>query len=503
MRSSACLFAILMLSGAPVAQAATVLNIGLAGDPGSLDPAQSGNFIDRNVFAALCDKLIDTDPDLNFIPQLATSWEWSADYLVLTLHLREGVQFQDGTTFDAAAVKINLERAKTLPGSLRRPELQPLTAVEVMDRLAVKLHLSAPYAPLTAVLADRSGMMLSPQAIARQGGTITQHPVCAGPFSFTERIAQDRIVLDRFPGYWNAPAISIDCVIYRPMTDSTVRLVNLQSGQLQIADQIAPTDAAAVQGNARLHLAQHTAAAYRTLQFNVDHGPRADTRLGKDPRVRIAFEKAIDRRAINEVVFNGLFVPNNQTEAPDSRFWDPDHPVPSRDADGARALLRQAGVDRVAFTLELANNPIDQQIGEIVQSMAGEAGFDVMLEVIESNAGAQANTAGNFDAALLTWSGRTDPDGNASIWLACQGPFNYGNYCDPKMDALLAEGRSTVDLAARVSIYRKVVDLYRADMPQIILYNYRWLWGLSDRVQGFVPNKDGLIRLQGLRLKPQ
>lgn len=503
MRSISCLFACLTLFGAPVARAATVLNIGLAGDPGPLDPALSGNYIDRNVFAALCDKLIDTDPDLNLVPQLATSWDWSADHLALTLHLRDGVHFQDGTKFDAEAVKINLDRARTMPGSLRQPELQPVTSVEVLDPLTVRVHLSAPYAPLTAVLADRSGMMLSPQAIARQGKTIALHPVCAGPFSFTERVAQDRIVLDRFPGYWNASAIGIDRVIYRPMTDSTVRLVNLQTGQLQIADQIAPNDAASVQGNARLHLARHTAAAYRTIQFNVDHGPRSDTKLGKDPRVRMAFAKAIDRNALNQVVFDGLFIPNDQTEAPDSQFWDPAYPVPDRDLDGAKALLRQAGVDRVTFTLELANSPIDRQIGEVVQSMAKEAGFDVKLEAIESNAGNAANKAGDFDAALLTWSGRADPDANASIWLACNGSFNFGRYCNPQMDALLAQGRSTVDLAQRVAIYRKIVDIYRADVPQVILYNYTGLWGLSDRVEGFVPNKDGLIRLQGLRLRPQ
>lgn len=135
--------------------------------------------------------------------------------------------------------------------------------------------------------------------------------------------------------------------------------------------------------------------------------------------------------------------------------------------------------------------------------MAREAGFDIKLEQLETNTGNVADLAGDFDVALLTWSGRADPDANLSIWMACNGPFNFGTYCDPKMDELLKEGRETGDAEKRVAIYRKVVDLYLSDMPQIILFNNTWLWGLSERVDGFVPNRDGLIRPQGLRLKPR
>jgi peptide/nickel transport system substrate-binding protein len=502
MRSRLALLAVLFSLAAPAVRA-DVLNIGIVGDPSPLDPARSANVLDRNIFASLCDKLIDTDAEMHFVPQLATGWEWSPDGLALTLHLRADVRFQDGTAFDAGAVKLNIERDQTMATSLRKRELRSVTSVEVMDPLTVRLHLSGPDVPLLAFLADRSGMMVSPRAIAELGDNLATHPVCAGPFSFTERVAQDRIVLDRFPGYWNAKAIAIDRMVFRPMTDSSVRMVNLQSGQLQLIDQMATSDAATVKANPRLRLAQHDAAAYRTLQFNLNHGPRAETPLGKDPRLRMALEKAIDRNALNQVIFDGLFVPNNQTEAPHSLFWNPGHPVPERDLAGAQALLRQAGVKQIAFTLQLANTTVDAQIGEIIQAMAREAGFDIKLEQLESNTGNVADLAGNFDVALLTWSGRADPDANLSIWMACNGPFNFGAYCSPKMEALLQEGREAGDTDKRVAAYRKVTDLYLADMPQIILFNYTWIWGLSDRVEGFIPNRDGLIRPQGLRLKAQ
>jgi len=133
-------------------QAATVLNVGIAADPGVLDPAQSGNFIDRNIFAALCDKLVDTDADMNYVPQLATSWEWSDDRRTLTLQLRNGVQFQDGTHFNADAVKANLERYKTMPRSLRKAELASLDTVEAVGPLTVQLHLSTGSWPVLVIM---------------------------------------------------------------------------------------------------------------------------------------------------------------------------------------------------------------------------------------------------------------------------------------------------------------------------------------------------------------
>jgi peptide/nickel transport system substrate-binding protein len=122
---------------------------------------------------------------------------------------------------------------------------------------------------------------------------------------------------------------------------------------------------------------------------------------------------------------------------------------------------------------------------------------------VEVSAGNQQDLAGAFELALLTWSGRADPDANLSIHMVCNGPFNYGAYCNPKMDALLARARATTDAAVRVPLYKQVVDLYQADMPEIILYNYTWLWGMSARVGGFVPNEDGLIRPQGMTLTAQ
>ena len=324
--------AALLLAGA--AQAAT-LRIGLNEDPDALDPARGGSFVGRVVFAAVCDKLVDIDAQNNFVPQLATAWAWSADNLALTVTLRDGVKFHDGQAMDADAVKANLERYRSAPESLRKGELKPVSSVEVVDPHTVRLHLSQPYAPLVAVLADRAGMMISPKALGRD---VTPDLPCAGPFKLTERVAQDRIVVDRFPGYWNADAVKLDRIVYHPQPDTTVRLVNLQAGQLDMVERLGPTDVATVKKNAKLKLISQTALAYYSMNINL----AADSPL-KDPRVRAALEAAIDRGVLNQVVFDGQFIPSNQFEAPGSRYWDPDHPVPPRDVAKAKALLKEAG----------------------------------------------------------------------------------------------------------------------------------------------------------------
>jgi peptide/nickel transport system substrate-binding protein len=123
------------------------------------------------------------------------------------MKLRPGVTFHDGEKLDAAAVKFNLERHKSMPGSNRRGELAPLASVDVVDPLTVKLNLSAPFSPLLAALADRAGMMVSPKAAQAAGASFGSKPVCSGPYKFVERVAQDRIVFERYDGYWNKAAI--------------------------------------------------------------------------------------------------------------------------------------------------------------------------------------------------------------------------------------------------------------------------------------------------------
>ena len=481
--------------------AAETLRIGMVGDPATLDPAQSTSVTDRVALAAVCDKLIDLDDKLAYVPQLATAWSWSADRLALTMTLRDGVVFHDGEPFDAEAVRFNFARNKSAPYSRRQSELKPVKAVSVVDPHTVRIELAEPYAPLLAQLADRAGMMVSPKAARQLGDKLATHPVCAGPYKFLEWVAQDRIVFERFAGYWNAGAVSLDRVVYLPIPDDTVRLANLRAGGLQIIERVTPSDLATVRGDPRVKLYEAPAIGYRVLSINTNKGPAAHSPLGTSAALREAFELALDRAIINQVAFDGLFIPGNQPEAPGTPFYAAALPPPPRDLARARALVAASGSGRVPVSFLVSNDPLDQRVAQIIQAMAGEAGFDVKLEVAESASLLGRLKSGDYQLALLIWSGRPDPDANIAMWVACDGFINWGRYCDPALDQILRRARSTTDANERARLYAQAAAIYLAARPYLFLYHLKWFWGVSARLDGFVPHRDGIIRLQGLRIR--
>jgi peptide/nickel transport system substrate-binding protein len=479
---------------------AQVLRIGLAEDPDVLDPTLARTFVGRIVFAGLCDKLVDIDEHLKIVPQLATSWQWSADNKALTMKIRQGVTFHDGEKLDAEAVKFNIERHKTMAGSNRKGELALVSSVDVVDPYTVRLNLSKPFAPLLAQLADRAGMMVSPKAAKAEGEKFGAHPVCSGPFKFVERVAQDRIVLERFANYWDKGAIHFDKVIYLPIVDSTVRLANLKSGQLDLIERVAPSDMAQVKSDPKLKSAAIVELGYQGITINVGKSDQAQKNpLGKDPRVREAFELALDRDAIVQVAMDGEAVAGNQWVAPTNTWYVKSHAIPKRDVARAKQLLAQAGVPHPSFTLMTPTTADAQRVAQVVQAMAKDAGFDVKIQSTEFSTTLNMADKGDFEAYVLAWSGRADPDGNVFSHLACKQPINYAGYCNADFDKDLADSRTTSDAAQREKFFADAVDHEAKDLPIIYLYHRKWLWAFTNKVTGFRVVPDGMIRLQGLK----
>src|SRR6202011_5304590 len=267
LRLAAIAAAFLLSLGAGV-QAQTTLRIGLAEDADILDPTLGRTYVGRIVFASFCDKLFDIDEKLNIVPQLALSHETSADGKEVTIKLRPGVKFHDGEPFDAEAAKFSLDRHLTMQGSFRKPELAALDHVDVVDPLTIKLVLKTPFSPLIAQLTDRAGMMVAPKAAKEAGDKFGQHPVCAGPYKFVERVQQDRMVFEKFADYWNKDNVFIDRVVFLPIVDATVRLANLKSGGLDLIERLLATDIKDVRADKRLKLATALELGYMGLTVN-------------------------------------------------------------------------------------------------------------------------------------------------------------------------------------------------------------------------------------------
>ncbi len=483
------------------ASAQSTLRIGLAEDPDILDPTLARTYVGRIVFASICDKLFDIDGDLNIVPQLALEHATSDDGRALTIRLRPDVVFHDGEPMDAEAVKYSLDRHRAMDGSFRRAELTAVESIDVVDDLTVHLNLTAPFAPLVAALTDRSGMMVSPKAAEELGDQFGNQPVCAGPYRFVERVQQDHITVERFDDYWDADSVHIDRIVYRPIEDSTVRLANLQSGDLDLVERALATDIPQIRADNSLELAVVTELGYQGMTINVANGPAADNPLGQDPRVREALNLSLDRDAINQVVFNGEFFPGNQWVSPENQWYQEGHPVPKRDVEQAKALLEEAGVDTpVTIDFMIPNNPEVRQVAEVIQAMASESGFDMQIRVVEFATGLSEAEAGRYQAFMLAWSGRPDPDGNLYSFASTGGPLNYGHFSSETVDAALAEARTATTFEDRKAAYKKVADEWLTEGSVLYLYHRAMLIAHTNRLEGYEQMPDGLVRVVGIRL---
>ena len=489
---------VMLLGAALPAHSESVLRIGLGADPDMLDPHLARTYYGRFVFASLCDRLVDVDENLKVVPGLAKDWAWSDDGKTLTLNLREGVTFHDGEKFDAAAAKYNLDRALTLKGSLRKSEISSVESVEVTGPMQIALHLKTPDAALLMQLTDRAGAMMAPEAAKKPD--FAAHPVCSGPYKFDSRVSQDRIVLTRFDNYWNKDAYHFDKIIYLPIPDASVRLANLRAGDLDLTEGIAASDVKTVEADSKMALAKVTGLGYQGITFNINNGKVPANDPFKDARVREAFSQAIDRDALNQVVFEGLYTPANQAFSPVSPYHV-NLPVPPRDVDKAKALLKAAGVTApLTVNLLVPNNPTSQQVGQVLQAMVAEAGFNLNLQMTEFATLLDRQQSGDYQLSFSGWSGRPDPDGSIYGFINSKGTLNDGRYSNAQVDEWLTQARQSTDQAARQPLYDKVVKQLQTDMPIAYLYFEPRIFGLNKSVQGFKPYPDGIVRLAGLTL---
>ena len=480
------------------------LTVALSADPDKLDPTLSRSLYSRYVFHTMCEKLYDLGPDAKIVPQLATALPTiSPDGLSLTIPLKQGVKFADGGTMDSNAVKISIERGLTLAGSGRKSELGPITAVETPDPKTVVIKLSKPFAPLTAALADRAGMVLSPAAVAKLGANFSTAPVCVGPFKFASRVAQNSIKVVKDPLYYDAAKVHLDAIEYRIITDSSIRSANLKSGDAQVADSLSTQDAPALQKDSSMTVLQSDSLGYQGLTINIANAngignplKQLGTPIAKDPRVRQALALSIDREALVKSIFNGLNTVACSPVSPKSEFTsEAAQACPPHDTAKAKQLLADAGVSTpYKVTMITSNNPDSLRLAQALQAMVKESGFDLVIKPVEYASLLDQQDRGDFELLQLGWSGRVDPDANIYNFVGTTGSQNVAGYSSPEVDKLLTDARQSTDKTQRIKLYGDVVTKLQQDDPLIYLYRQRNLTGVSKKIQGIQVFPDGVIR---------
>ena len=487
--------AALTLTDAAHAQKKTLV-VALNQDPDILDPTLARTYVGRIVFSQMCEKLYEIDEGLRIHPQLAASMPAISDGgRTITLKLRSGVKFNDGTTMDAESVRFSLERHRTLKGSNRASELAPVEAVEVVDPLTIRLRLKAPFSPLLAQLTDRAGMPLSPTAVNKLGERFGTAPVCVGPWQFAERVAQDRIVVERSTHYFDPGQAKFDKIIFRIIPDDNVRVANLKSGDIDVMHMVSPTDATGIKREGRFELSNVTGLGYQGITINLRNktgktNPPGDlgTPLANDPRVREALELSIDREALNQVAWDGLFTPGCTPIPPISVFFDKSRKCPGRDVTRAKKLLADAGLaSGYSFEMTVVNNPRERRVAEVIQQMAREAGFNISLRAQEFASALTDDDDGKHQAFQIGWSGRVDPDGNIHMNQTCKGSLNATLACDEKIDAILNRAREVSDVDQRRGLYREAIDLFTARRNIIYVYHPNYIVAFPKNRKGTRP----------------
>lgn len=494
----------LVLVAASVSTAAPTrggtIRVGLDADPPNLDPHQSSAAVDRQVFQSLYDKLVDINQNLEIVPMLATSWQITDGGRTYTFKLRQSVVFHDGTPFNADAVKYNFERMLDKSfGSPRLSEVNLVTGVTAVDPYTVRITLEKPYSPFLAVLSDRAGMMVSPAAAQRLGKGLAREPVGAGPYKFVEKRPQDRVVLERFDRHWDRTAGNADRIIFRPFPDENARVANLRAGEIDIINLVPATEVPKLRTEANIRLLERAGLGWQGMWIMVA-GPPFDSKL-----LRQALNATIDRRTLVKVVFGEAAEPANGPFPPGmfSYAIPANSRVPERNLDLARQKLRDAGQPNgFAFTLKITPGRQPQQAAQVIQSMAAEVGIKVNIEIVEFGALLSQLDAHKFEASLLGWSGRPDPDGNIYGFFVTGGGLNNSAYANPRVDTLLDAARILTTPDQRRRAYTDVMNALNDDLPYLFLWWPKEYKAMTTKLQGFEHVPDGMIRLRHTWLNP-
>ncbi|MET8359207.1 ABC transporter substrate-binding protein [Micromonospora sp. NPDC005171] len=480
------------------------LVIALSAEPDALDPTLSRSLYSRYVFQAMCQKLYDVNEQAQVVPQLATALPTtSGDGRTVTIPLRPGVRFADGTAFDSAAVKATLQRHLTNARSARKSELGPIDGVDTPDAQTVVLRLKQPFAPLLGALADRAGMIMSAQALRTRGDDFASAPVCVGPFKFAKRVPQNSIEVVRDPNYYDASKVHLDAISWRILTDASIRAANLRSGDAQVADSVSTQDVASLRQDAAVSVLQSQSLGYQGLTINVGNvdgvgtAPKPINRpLAQNAKVRQAFEHAIDRKALVDAVFNGLHAAACSPISPASPFSSPEaQTCPAHDPAKAKQLLTEAGVQTpYPVTMLASNTPDTLRLAQALQSMVKDGGFDLKINPVEYSSLLDEQDRGNFELLQLGWSGRIDPDANITNFVGTGASQNVAGYSNPQLDTLLTQARQASDVEERKKLYGQAVTLLQQDDALIYLYRQRNLTAVSKQIQGLQVYPDGVIR---------
>jgi peptide/nickel transport system substrate-binding protein len=452
------------------------ITFALENDVSNLDPRLSGLFVDRNIHYAMYDSLVRVDTKGNIIPWLAEKWTTSTDGKTITFNLRQGVKYHDGSPFDAASVKWNIDRYKTT-GSSRTGDLGAVASVEVVDPSTVKFNLSAAFAPLLAALVDRAGMMVSQKVVEAMGADFTLKPFKAGtgPFILTEAVKNDHYTLERNPDWWGKDAQGnklpfLDKIIVKPILDGDVRLTNLGTGQAQVLNNVAGQDVPTVKSDPTLTYLETGSFAWSSMIPN-----EAPGYVFNEKRYVKAVAMAIDRQELlDKGPTQGVGIVGFGPIAPAHFAYDANFkPWPKADIEGAKKLITEVGKPLEFELLVSSGDAAILQLAQLIQAQLLKADIKANIKTqLFNDIVTLQQSKKHLGMTLIGWSGRLDPDGNSYDFVVTGKTNNDSSYSNSKVDELMNQQRTESDPAKRKTLLQEAQKIFVVDDPARVWFQF-------------------------------
>jgi ABC-type transport system substrate-binding protein len=457
----------------PAAEAPKVkrLVFGLGSEPVKLDPQDATDNPSYMATEHIYEKLVDFDEKMDIQPKLAESWEVKDNGLTWVFHLRKGIKFQDGTPFNAEAVKINFERVLNPDNKLARYGLYApyIDRVEAPDESTVVFRMKQPFGALLAHLAHSAGGIISPAALQKYGKDIARNPVGTGPFKFKEWVPGDHITLVRNDDYWG-PKPKLDELVFRPIPEGSSRVMALETGEVDVAYPLPVSEVQRLKGKSDLDVVVTPTLRVIYIGIKVTEKPFDNV------KVRQALNYAVDKKAIVDTVLMGFGEVANSPLAPMTWGYSPTYTY-EYNPEKAKQLLKEAGVKpgtKVKLWTPEGRYLMDRQTAEVVQNNLQAVGFDVEFQkwewasyLKELDKKAQSP----YQLFLLGWAPSTgDADWGLRPLFGTDMANNNTLYSNPKLDQMMAAAAAESDRAKRKAMYADIQKLIMDEAPWIFLH---------------------------------
>ena len=487
----------LVLGSFSLAQSNTLV-VARAADTTGLDPHTQTAFASFRLLELIYEPLVVLDGDLNIAPALAESWEFSDDATELTVHLREGVTFHDGSPMTSADVKASFERIlDEATGAASRANFTSIESIDASQDYTVVFNLSTPDVPILAAMATVGAAIVSDEFIAA-GGSFASAAIGTGPFVLEQWVPEETTTLSANSDWWGDGPY-VDGLDLRIIPDESSIVAALRAGQVDFAILNDPVIATLLIGDDSVTLNQVPALAYHVFQLNASREPLDNL------EVRQAIACAIDRQEVLDTAALGYGEVTGPLTAPAFKVPLDELFCYQRDADRARELLAVAGyADGFAISTIVAPNEPPTSLAEAqnIQAQLAEVGIDLEIISLELSVYVDRWLAADFDTAVALNGGRPDPYTMYARYFTNDGNLlGVSNYVDDTLDTLMAEGRASGDVAARYETFKQFQQHLTEMAPWVWLYHDFEYTAQQPYVSGFVPNPtDSLYSLSQVRL---